>query len=179
MERAKGAREFQAASMGGHLLEDTEGANPLVVELLHGTLCRNIACIEPCKVVNLEGGRYWVAPVFRCQRVLFDGTRKLFPEVRVQGIEIRCHCGCFQRSSGVQVNVEGRMITFIRKEGGYACRGVRSIVVCEFREWKEGDPIVLLVVDVNPEVLFEYLIDAFGLSVCFRVICSRKVGLDA
>ncbi len=71
------------------------------------------------------------------------------------------------------------VVTFIREEGGYACRGMGSVVVCEFRERKEGNPVVLLVVDVNPEVLFEYLIDAFGLSVCFRVICSGKVGLDA
>ncbi len=138
MERAsEGAEGVPSGEHGGHLFEDTEGANPLVVELLHGTLCRNIACIKPCKVVNLEGGRYRVASVFRCQRVLFDGTRKLFPEMRVQGIEICCHCGCFQRSSGVQVNVEGWMITFIRKEGGYTCHGMGSVVVCKLGERKE------------------------------------------
>ncbi len=31
-------------------------------------------------------------------------------------------------------------VTFIREEGGYACRGMGSVVVCEFRERKEGKP---------------------------------------
>jgi len=40
-------------------------------------------------------------------------------------------------------------------------------------------PIVLLVVDVHPKILFQDLVDPFGLAICLRVIGSRKVGLDA
>ena len=40
------------------------------------------------------------------------------------------------------------------------------------------DPVVLLVVDVDVQVLFEDLVDVFGLPVHFRVVCHQKVCLD-
>ncbi len=51
--------------MSGHLLEDPEGTDPLVVKLLHGPLGRDIAGVEPCEVVDFEGSRYRVAAIFR------------------------------------------------------------------------------------------------------------------
>ncbi len=91
MEGAKWSREFQASGMSGDLFEDAEGADPLVIELLHRTLGRDIACVKPCEVVDFEGSRYRVASIFGRKRILFDGTRELFPEMRVEGVEIRCH----------------------------------------------------------------------------------------
>ncbi len=65
VERTEGSREFQATRMSGHLLEDPEGTDPLVVKLLHGPLGRDIAGVEPCEVVDFEGSRYRVAAIFR------------------------------------------------------------------------------------------------------------------
>ena len=56
---------------------------------------------------------------------------------------------------------------------------MRSIVVCKLSEGEEVDPVVLLIVDVHPKVLFQDLVDPFGLAVSLRVVGCREVGLDA
>ena len=62
------------------------------------------------------------------------------------------------------------MIAFIGEEGGYASGSTRCVVVGEFRERKEFQPIVLLVVAVNPKVLLKCLIGALSLTIPFGVI---------
>ena len=71
------------------------------------------------------------------------------------------------------------MKTLVGEERGDHGRRVRSIVVCKLGQGKEVDPIVLLVVDVHPKILFQDLVDPFGLAIHLRVIGGRKVGLDA
>ena len=44
------------------------------------------------------------------------------------------------------------------------------IIVGKFHHGKEVDPIFLLVVDCTPEILFEDLVDSFGLSISFGVV---------
>ena len=63
-----------------------------------------------------------------------------------------------------------RMISFIGKERRYSRGGTRSIVVCELHKWKKFGPIVLLIIAVYVEVLFQCLVGAFGLSIAFWVI---------
>lgn len=43
------------------------------------------------------------------------------------------------------------------ERGELGCR-VRKVVVCELCEGEEGDPVVLLIVDINAKVLFENLV---------------------
>ena len=45
-----------------------------------------------------------------------------------------------------------------------------TIIVGKFRHGKEVHPIVLLVADCTPEVLFEDLVDSFGLAISLRVV---------
>ena len=52
---------------------------------------------------------------------------------------------------------------------------MQGIVVCELGHGKEVDPIVLLVVDIHLNVLFQDLVDLFSLSVGLGV----EVGFDA
>jgi hypothetical protein len=54
---------------------------------------------------------------------------------------------------------------------------MRSIVVCEFGQWKEFGPVVLLVVTVDPKYLFEGLVRSFGLTIAFGVIARSEVEL--
>jgi hypothetical protein len=62
------------------------------------------------------------------------------------------------------------MITLIGKEGGDTSGSGGSIIVSELSERKERGPIVLLVIAVNPKVLFEGLIGPFGLTITFRMV---------
>ncbi len=79
MEGAKWSREFQASGMSGDLLEDAEGADPLVIELLHRTLGRDIACVKPCEVVDFEGSRYRVSSIFGSQAYIVRWYARAVP----------------------------------------------------------------------------------------------------
>ena len=68
-----------------------------------------------------------------------------------------------------------RVISLVGKEWRYSCSSTWSIIISEFHEWKKFLPIVLLVIAVNLEVLFQCLVGAFGLSVAFRVVSRGEV----
>src|SRR3984893_11639214 len=68
-----------------------------------------------------------------------------------------------------------RMITLVRKEWGNPRSGARSIVVGEFCQGEEFGPVVLLIIAVTTEVLFQRLVSSFCLSVALRVIPRSEV----
>ena len=45
-----------------------------------------------------------------------------------------------------------------------------TVIIGKSRLGKEVHPIILLVVDYTPEVLFEDLVDSFGLSISLKVV---------
>ena len=55
---------------------------------------------------------------------------------------------------------------------------VAGVVVCKLCEGQEVDPVILFVVDIDVEVLFQNLVGAFGLSIGFRVVRGTEVGSD-
>src|ERR1700731_4263918 len=67
------------------------------------------------------------------------------------------------------------MITLVRKEWGNPHSGAQSIVVGEFRQGEEFGPVVLLIIAVTTEVLFQCLVGSFHLSVALRVIPRSEV----
>jgi uncharacterized membrane protein YdcZ (DUF606 family) len=67
------------------------------------------------------------------------------------------------------------MVAFVGEEGGNTGSFGGCIVVGEFGEWKEFGPVVLLVVAVAAEILFECLIDTFCLTVAFGMIARGEV----
>ena len=70
-----------------------------------------------------------------------------------------------------------RVISLVSEEWGYSGGSTRGIIVCEFREREKLSPVVLLVVAVNPDVLFQCLIGTFGLSVAFRMVTGSEMKL--
>ena len=56
---------------------------------------------------------------------------------------------------------------------------MQSVVVPKLGQWEEVDPIILLVVDVHPKILFQDLVDSFGLAISLRVVGSQEIGFDA
>ena len=67
------------------------------------------------------------------------------------------------------------MISFIGEEWRDSSGGIRSIVIGEFCNGEQIQPIVLLVVAVYSKVLLHGLIHAFGLSVAFGMITRGEV----
>ena len=70
------------------------------------------------------------------------------------------------------------MVAFVGKEGGNSSSSGRSVVVSKLRERKEIGPVVLLVVAVGAEILFQSLVRAFGLTIAFGVISGGEVESD-
>jgi len=56
------------------------------------------------------------------------------------------------------------VITFVCEEGGNSSSCTRCIIVHELCEWQEFCPVVLLVIAVTSEVLFECLVGLLGLA---------------
>ena len=44
------------------------------------------------------------------------------------------------------------------------------VVVGKLGKWEEGMPVVLSLSDKDPQILFQLLVNSFGLSVCLRVV---------
>ena len=67
------------------------------------------------------------------------------------------------------------MVSFVCEERGYSCCCTLSVIVGEFGKGKKFGPIILLVVAVHTDVLFQCLVSAFGLSIAFWMISQGKV----
>jgi len=69
------------------------------------------------------------------------------------------------------------MITFVSKERCNTSSGTQGIVVSKLRQREEFRPVVLLIIAIDSNVLFQGLIRSFGLSVGFRVITGGEMEL--
>ena len=68
------------------------------------------------------------------------------------------------------------MVTLVSKEGGNTSSGARSIIVSELHQREEFGPVVLLIIAIDSNVLFQGLIHSFGLSVGFGMITGGEMG---
>src|SRR6266571_1578355 len=130
------------------------------------------------RTADLESG--CGEPVGICRAfVTFLHVVHLFAEKLVEGVEIDGILLCAYRSQvSLQMDGEVGVVAFVGKEGGDACGGIRSIIVCELRKRQELGPIVLLIVGIYPQILLKRLVHSLGLSVSFRVIARGEVETD-
>ena len=66
------------------------------------------------------------------------------------------------------MNREVRVVSLVSKEGGHTSSLTRRIVVGKLSQRKQLRPVVLLIVAVGTEVLFEGLIDLLSLTIPFQ-----------
>ena len=87
-------------------------------------------------------------------------------ELGVKLVKIDGKLSCSGRSEvSLGMNGEIRVVTFVGEERRNSGSSVWSIIVSELCQWKQAGPIILLIVAVHLEVLFEGLIDTFCLAV--------------
>ena len=67
------------------------------------------------------------------------------------------------------------MIAFVGVEWGDLHCGARGIVVCELAKGEELVQVVLLVVAVDPDILFQGLVSALSLPITFRMVTRGEV----
>jgi len=79
----------------------------------------------------------------------------------------------------MQFKAHSRVSAGIEEEGCLLHGQVDVIVVGELHQGKECVPVVLSFSDKNLQVLFQFLVDPFHLSVCLQVVGSRHCGSDS
>jgi hypothetical protein len=67
------------------------------------------------------------------------------------------------------------VIAFVGEEWGNSGSLTWGIIVGKFGKREKGGPVVLLVVAIAVKVLLEGLVDAFCLTITFRIITGSEV----
>jgi len=72
-----------------------------------------------------------------------------------------------------------RVLASIEEEGCLLHGRVDVIIVGELRQGEECVPVILSFSDEDPQVLFQFLVDLFRMSVGLQVVSGRRCGLDS
>jgi len=67
----------------------------------------------------------------------------------------------------------------IEEEGHLLCGGVDMVVVGKFHQGEEHVPVILSFPNKDLQVLFQFLVDPFCLSVCLWVVGGRHCSFDS
>src|SRR5882672_10688133 len=94
----------------------------------------------------------------------------LVAKVLVEFLQIRSNRVSSIRHNRIKGNFKFWVKALVGEEGGDHGSRMRSIVVCKFGKGQEVNPVVLLVVDVYLKILFQDLVDTFGLPIGLWVI---------
>ena len=70
---------------------------------------------------------------------------------------------------------EVRVIAFVGVEWGDLRCGAQGVVVRELAEWEELVLVVLLVVAVDPDILFQGLVSVLSLPITFWMVTRGEV----
>ncbi len=89
-----------------------------------------------------------------------------------------CGCRVCERRGSRRVRKDSGVLSVEYHEWTLACRAVNPIIVGELSEREPITPVGLLVVNENPEVLFDLLVNMLSLSICLRVECHSGVWRD-
>ena len=87
---------------------------------------------------------------------------------------------CFEAGQRLmQFEAHPRVSAGIEEEGCLLHGQVDVIIVGELRQGEECVPVVLSFSNEDPQVLFQFLVDPFRLSIGLQVISGRRRGLDS
>src|ERR1700731_4308877 len=158
VDRSHGLGELEYKGVRAGPSNDFERSEELFGKLSGGSGHVEILCFNIDSGSNLE---------LRCWTLIATlHIGDLGMEFLVELIQVHSEFSGTDRSHfAFRVHRYIRMITLVRKEWGNPCSGARSIVVGEFRQGQEFGPVVLLIIAVTMEVLFQRLVSSFRLSV--------------
>ena len=171
-------RKTELVNEIGELALDGEGSETDMVEFVGGTGGLDVTAEEPNELVGLVGGGFRNVAVVVLRLTLLREF-EVRAELVVDAGEVLLEVGsCGDVDRGRETRRERGVEAVVGEERGHLRRLVLMIVVGELGEWKEIDPVVLIVRNVRAEVRFEGLIGALGEPVGLRVICGRVLVVD-
>jgi hypothetical protein len=97
-------------------------------------------------------------------------------EVVVEFAEVDSELSSMIRGDvALRMHGEIGVVAFVGEERRNAGGVAQSIILGKLSKQEKGGPVVLLVVAIASEVLFECLVDTFGLAVAFQVVSGSEV----
>ena len=122
----------------------------------------------------------WCGGSFRVCRALVAllGSCNLLPEFSVELVEVNGKfAGSGRGKVSLRVYGDVQVIALVGVEGRDASSGTWGIVVCKLHQGQEIRPIILLIIAIGPEILFQSLVSSLSLTVTFWVITGGEVEL--
>ena len=161
--------EVQFVRMSSNLLNDFEGSHPDMVQFFRGSLRVDIFGVQVHLLADPPLWRFRPVAIlvfFLRLRSLLNRISEIllkllpFPSELFRGGDVDC----------IRTERDDGVSAIVGEEGRYTGSRIWRIVVDEFGDRQPVIPVVLFIVDVDPEVLFQGLIRPLGLTICFRVI---------
>ena len=138
----------------------------------------DVSGIKPNQVPYLETRDGEVA-ISRMSFILLEGELKLITKVLMQVLHVCSHFMSTLQWNRFKGNLKFWMEPFISEKWSDTCGQMLDVVVGKFCKREQVLPVVLLVVDEDPKVLFEDLVHPFHLPIGFRMIRCGEVSFDA
>jgi hypothetical protein len=174
--------KLQAIGRRTDFLRDWERTEVAVVEFFRAPLGSDvggreideIAYVEDWSICFLE-----VVVLFVAIRGDLNVAAKFLSKLSDLREELLSRLVAVLKGTGRYGSVKGRIDNSVGSKGSHFDTGMVGVVVAELGDRKEAFPVVLLVVTVHADVLFDELVDSFGLTISLRVEGGRHVDLSA
>src|SRR5277367_1457465 len=169
-----GCGELQSVGLGADSFDNRKGAKAFPIQLLRRTLGRDVRGGKPNFIADRELNTF-VLGVVVMGLVVLRGL-DTFDEIvvmRSKGFRESFSGRNKRRGRGTEVDRELGVEAIIGVKRRTVDRGLMRVVVRKFGERQEIRPIVLLVVAIDTEVLFDGLVHTFSLTVSLGMEGSR------
>src|SRR5271169_4278102 len=168
-----GCGELQSVGLGADSFDNRKGAKAFPIQLLRRTLGRNIRGGKPNFIADRELDTLVLGVVVTGLLILCG--LDTFDDIVMVGSKgfSESFSGRNRRRGRTEVDHELWMKAVVGIERRTVDRGLMRVVVRKFGERQEIHPIVLLVVAIDTEILFDGLVHTFSLTVSLGMEGSR------
>ena len=164
MNSFPGGGELKTVSGGTDRFENFKWAVAFLGEFLHGSKGSNVGAFEPYFRTNFKRGEvipFGVKVRFHNFRSLCEGSDGIISSI----IQLGCSIGSGRVVRRKWSLLPSGRITEHEVERGVLYAGVKSTIHYKLGERQQQGPVILLVVTIEPKVLFEFLIGIFCLAI--------------
>src|SRR5277367_930724 len=173
-----GCGELQSVGLGADSFDNRKGAKAFPIQLLRRTLGRNIRGGKPNFIADRELDMFVLGVVVTGLLILCGlDTFDEIVVMRSKGFH-ESFSGRNRQRGRTEVDRELGMEAVVGIEWRTVDRGLMRIVVRKLSEGQEIRPIVLLIVAIDAEILFDGLVHTFSLTVSLGMKCCRQSTLQ-
>ena len=174
-----GCGELQSVGLGADSFDNRKGAKAFPIQLLRRTLGRDVRGGKPNFVADRELDTFVLGVVVTGLLILCGlDTFDEIVVMRSKGFRESFSGRNRRRGRGTEIDRELWMKAVVGIERRTVDRGLMRVVVRKFGERQEIRSIVLLIVAIDAEILFDGLVHTFSLTVSLGMKCRRQSTLQ-